>query len=167
MPTLPGYDEITELPAQVTGRVGPEHLDQNGHMNIRHYFGLGDQTLLTRFEELGFGDGYLERTGFTTFTAEHHLRYFDELRPGSEFSTHTRLLARSAKSLHVIVLLTNRSARTLAFTFEAMILHIDIAQRRTALFPDEVATALDAAIARDNSVDWTAPLGGAMAIRGG
>lgn len=160
----PTFEQVDSRPVQVCGTVGPEHLDENGHMNIRHYFGLGDDTLVNRFSALGFKDGYVEARGLTTFTAAHHLQYLAELAPGAAFSCHSLLLARSARSLHALVLGLDRTTRRLSFTFEAIIVHVDIVDRRAVPFPDDIAVVIDTAVARD-TVDWPVPISGCLGVR--
>jgi acyl-CoA thioester hydrolase len=141
--------------------VTADYIDANSHMNIRHYFALGGRAMSLRFRELGIGSSSAARTGTTMFSAEHHLRYLAECLLGHELSAHVRLLGRSTKGLHLMVLIVNRSTGVLAGTMEAATVHIDSASRRPAGFSDDVCGVLDAAIAED-AHDWPAPVCGAM-----
>lgn len=161
----PTYEQVLELAPQQVLVIPPEHIDDNGHMNIGRYFEMGGRALWTRcIDDLGMDDTYLSERAMSTFTAEHHLRYFAEILQGQEASVHTRLVARSDKVLHGVSLIVNRSTRQLACTMEFTVIHIDMATRRPTPYPDDVATLLDAALKADD-LAWPAPLCGAMGVR--
>jgi acyl-CoA thioesterase FadM len=51
MPPLDGWLEVG------AGRVGPEHIDYNGHMNVVHYRAAFDASTDGLFAHLGLGPG--------------------------------------------------------------------------------------------------------------
>jgi acyl-CoA thioesterase FadM len=66
------------------GRVGPEAIDYNGHMNVVHYRAAFDAGTDGLFAHLGLGpDDYNARTGATLMVVEDHTRYHAELAEGS------------------------------------------------------------------------------------
>jgi acyl-CoA thioester hydrolase len=163
--TTPTYEQVLELAAQKLRTVPPEYIDENGHMNIGRYFELGGHAAWERcLHDLGMDENYIPDRGLSSFTAEHHLRYFAEILEGEELSVHVRLIDRSTKVLHGTSLIVNRSRRLLACTMEFTIVHIDMATRRPVPFPDDVAVLLDAALKTDD-LAWPAPVCGAMGVR--
>ncbi|MCD9200147.1 thioesterase family protein [Aeromicrobium wangtongii] len=163
--SVPTYEQVTELPAQTVTVVPSEYIDENGHMNIGRYFELGGRALWDRcIDELGMDEDYLTARGMSTFTAEHHLRYFAEILQGQEASVHVRLIARSDKVLHGTSLIVNRTTRRLACTMEFTVIHIDMGTRRPTPFPEDVAGLLDTALKADD-LAWPAPVCGAMGVR--
>ena len=162
---LPTYDQVLELPAAIKRSVPPEYLDENDHMNIGRYLEVASHALWDVTTTVGMGQAYIEERQLSLFTAEHHLRYFSELRLAEEFSVHVRLLERSDKGLHSITFLVDRSRRIVSFTCEATLLHVDMASRRSVPYPDDIMTGLDDLIAEHGVLRWPAPISGAMGVR--
>lgn len=165
-PPLPSYEEVLQLPREVEGFVVPASFeDENGHMNIRHYLDLGAGALAEVFSRVGITDDYRGSRGLGFFTAEHHLRYLSEMHAGDRVSGHVRILERSEKVVHAMAFLVNDSGRQLAYTLEVIAPHVDLAARRTAPMPDDIARAWDDEIKASAQVAWEAPVCGAMGIR--
>ncbi len=59
-------------------KVEPAWIDYNGHLNMAYYNVLFDRAVDEVFELLGCGADYVKK-GFSTFTAEVHVRYLREL----------------------------------------------------------------------------------------
>jgi Thioesterase-like superfamily len=77
MGSLDGWLEVGR------GRVGPEHIDYNGHMNVVHYRAAFDAATDGLFAHLRLGpDDYNARTGATLMVVEEHTRYHAELAEG-------------------------------------------------------------------------------------
>ena len=162
---LPTYDQVLELPAAIKRSVPTEYLDENDHMNIGRYLEVASHALWDTTTTVGMGPAYIEERRLSSFTAEHHLRYFSELRLGEEFSVHVRLLERSEKALHSIAFLVDRSRKILSSTCEATLLHVDMATRRSVPYPDDIVAGLDGLIAEHEALRWPAPVCGAMGVR--
>lgn len=163
--SIPNYDQVTELPAQIDHDVPPEFIDENGHMNIGRYLELGGAALWRRCHtDLGMGVKHLRERGLSTFTAEHHLTYLSEMLEGERVSVHVRLIERTDKALHAVSLIVNQSQQRLACVVEAMLIHIDMGPRRPTPFPSDVVELLDIALKTDN-LAWPAPLSGSMGVR--
>ncbi|WP_375001773.1 thioesterase family protein [Aeromicrobium sp. CTD01-1L150] len=164
MSELPTVDEVRELPAVRTTVVPQSYLDENDHMNIGRYFEEASTGLWEHAIELGLGEDYIDGRGLSTFTAEHHITYLNELRLGDQLSVHVRLLERSDKVLHEMAFVVDDTHDRLACLFESTLVHVDMSARRPTPFPDDIAAVLDAEITRC-SRDWAAPVCGAMGVR--
>lgn len=164
MSASPSLEQVFELPSVTEMLVPEEFLDENMHMNISHYLTLCARGIFARCVEMGLGQDYIDDRRLTTFTAEHHIRYFAELRLGQELSVHTRLLDRSDKVLHAMVFLVNRSANALACTFEVTLVHVGMDTRTAESFPTDIADRIDLAL-KDDDYSWPAPVCGVMGIR--
>lgn len=165
MTALPTYKQVLDLPAVITRTVPEEFLDENDHMNIGRYLEVASDALQESTNAVGLGSTYITERNLSSFTAEHHLRYFSELRLGDRFSAHVRLLERSDKALHSITFLVDHAHEALSFTCEATLVHIDLATRRPTPYPDDIAAGIDALIAEQGAVAWPAPVCGAMGVR--
>ena len=164
MSELPTYDQIVQLPAVGEQVVPPEFIDENGHMNIRHYFDAASLALWRACIAAGMDESYHVERGLSLFTVEQHLRYFSEMRVGHRFTTHGRLLERSSKVVHGMAFVVSAESRSLACVFEATYIHVDMSTRRSVAIPDDMAARFDAEIARGDGLGWDAPVCGAMGV---
>ncbi|MGW1026793.1 thioesterase family protein [Streptomyces sp. NPDC002577] len=162
---IPSFDQVMELPAWMNATATPDFIDQNGHMNIRHYLELDARSTSLLCEEVGIDDSYRANRRMGVFTAEHHLRYYSEMHEGEKLSVHTRVLARSAKAMHMMAFLLDRTHERLAHTLELVLVHVDLDTRRATPIPDDIAAGFDRHIAEDAGLDWPAPVCGVMGIR--
>lgn len=165
MNTAPHFDEVVEVRSCLDAVVSPDFIDGNGHMNVRHYFDLAAKSTMVFCARAGLTETASGPRTVGLFTAELHLRYINELREGDPFSVHVRPVARSGKALHMVALMLDQSRRRLAFTYETVIVHVDLATRSAQAFPPDVGDRLDALLAEDRQLEWPAPLSGAMAVR--
>jgi acyl-CoA thioester hydrolase len=58
----------------------------------------------------------------------------------------------------------NETTIQLASTFEALITHADLKIRRSAPMPAQITQKFDVTLARDEALDWVAPVCGAMRV---
>ena len=80
-------------------------------------------------------------------------------------SSRVRLLGRSERAAHALVYLLDETKQTVACVVEEIFLHIDLATRLTAPWPDEVAAKLDARVAEHEALPFPAVTSGSLALR--
>jgi acyl-CoA thioester hydrolase len=160
----PTYDQLVDLPAYVEQPVPIAFEDVNGHLNVRHYTGIASEGLDESLVPLGIPQSWPAQ-GHACFSAEHHLTYLAELRTGDRMSSRVRLLGRSERAAHALVYLLDDTHRRLSYVTEEVFLHIDMATRRTAPWPEDVAAALDRRIAEDGALPWDADTKGCLKLR--
>jgi len=127
-PPAPNPDLPTP-PRTMFRQVPGTWVDYNGHMNESHY--------LTAFSEatdrilLWAGmDAACVDQGHSVFTVETHIRHIDEVNIGDTISVTTRVLQGGGKKLHLWHEL--RVGERLCATGEQLLLHVDLASRRSA-----------------------------------
>jgi acyl-CoA thioester hydrolase len=162
---LPTYAQILQLGTVSELVVGPEHLDINDHMTVTQYLDIAAHGMRDAYLEFGLGGEQIEIRGQTVFTAEHHLRYYSELRAGTPISVHSRLLGRSQKAMHAISFIVDAREQVLSCTLELSAVNMDFGTRRPTDFPDDSRPKMDALIAQHERLDWEAPVCGAMNLR--
>jgi acyl-CoA thioester hydrolase len=123
-------------------RVEPGWIDYNGHLNMAYYNVLFDRAVDEVYELLGCGVAYVKESRHSCYTAEVHLRYLRELHAGDPVRVTFRLLDFDAKRLHYFEELRHAEEGWLSATSENMALHVDMAARKTAPFPDRIAAML-------------------------
>jgi acyl-CoA thioester hydrolase len=139
MASLDGWLEVAR------GRVGPEHIDYNGHMNVVHYRAAFDASTDGLFAHLRLGpEEYNARTGATLMVVEEHTRYHAELAEGERYRILARLAGHSAKKLHYLLAMENLDRGVLAATHEELALHVDLTARRSTPLPPSALAAIEA-----------------------
>ena len=113
--------------------VEPGWIDYNGRLNMAYYNVLFDRAVDEVFELLGCGADYV-KTGFSTFTAEVHIRYLRELHAGEPVRVTFQLLDYDSKRMHYFEQLFHAVEGWVSATSENMSLHVDMAAKKTAPF---------------------------------
>src|ERR1044072_3644805 len=103
----------------------PQWIDYNGHLNMAYYNVLFDRAVDELFEVVGCGVDYV-KTGFSTFTAEVHVRYLRELKDGDPVRVTLQLLDYDSKRMHYFEQLWHAEENWLSATSENMSLHVDM-----------------------------------------
>jgi acyl-CoA thioester hydrolase len=122
-------------------KVEPAWIDYNGHLNMAYYNVLFDRAVDEVFELLGCGADYVKK-GFSTFTAEVHVRYLRELHEGDPVRVTFQLLEYDHKRMHYFEQLYHAEEGWVSATSENMSLHVDMAAKKVAPFPPEVVRRL-------------------------
>lgn len=125
------------------GKIKPEWIDFNGHMNVGYYvvaFDLGSMAFL---DAVGMGYTYPERRGGSTFGLEMHITYDREIHQDDPYVIHTRVLDCDRKRIHMYHEMRHGTEGWLASTNEIITMHIDMETRRSAPFPDDIMTTLN------------------------
>lgn len=137
------------------GTVLPEWIDINGHMNVAYYvlaFDFGVDALWARF---GITDEHITTTDSSTFAVESHLVYRRELKEGDPYIVTAQILAFDRKRIHQFQRMYHAQEGYLAATAEWMNLHVDLAERRVAPWPEEILAGIQSAAAAQG--DWPYP----------
>jgi len=152
------------LPLYLRKTIPADYLDIMGHMNIRWYFDLFAKSGRKFFTSYGLDDDYFRDGKFGVFTLKQFIQYFAEVRVGQTVAIHTRLIGRSEKRFQFMQFMINETTSRLASTFEALITHADLKLRLAAPMPAQIAQNFDATMSEDETLDWEAPICGAMRL---
>jgi acyl-CoA thioester hydrolase len=155
---------LEKLPLYHRKTIPSDYLDIMGHMNIRWYFDLFALSGRKFFTSHGLDEDYFRNGIFGVFTLKQFIQYFAEVLVGQTVAIHTRLIGRSDKRFHFIHFMINETTAQLAATFEALITHADLKIRRAAPMPNQIAQRFDATLAKDATLDWEAPVCGAIRL---
>jgi acyl-CoA thioester hydrolase len=160
-PVVP-LDKVTALDLVYRTTIPEAWRDENGHMNMRYYLHVYDDAGYPLVERFGLTLDYHRQHGTGGFDLEHHIHYLKEVHAGDTVAIYARLLVRSAKRIHYMLFMVNETRSTLASTFECVNSFADLTVRRTAPYPEEIAARIDAMLAKDQALDWIAPVCGVM-----
>ena len=118
--------------------VQDDWIDYNGHMNVAYYIVLFDRCVDEGLMEIGLGPDYVTSRNASFFTVEMHVSYIRELPPGSPVFATLQFLAFDRKRIRIYMELFHAEEGFLAAGCEQLFLHVDLAARRTAPFPDDI-----------------------------
>ena len=133
-------EQIAPLASPARG-LDPAWFDYNGHLNMAYYNVLFDQAVDHAFELFGCGPSYRESRNLSFFTAEAHVRYLRELKPGSMVHATVQILDFDAKRLHIWQELIHEDGWVSA-TSENLMLHVDMAGPKVSAMPDDILAAV-------------------------
>lgn len=125
------------------GRIKPEWIDFNGHMNVGYYVVAFDLGSIAFLNAVGMGLDYPKKRGGSTFGLEMHVTYDREIHLDAPFVIHTRVLDCDAKRIHMYHEMRHGADGWLAATNEIITMHIDMSTRRSAPFPDDIMETLN------------------------
>jgi len=148
-----------------SGRVEPNWIDYNGHMNVAYYvlaFDKGTDGLLDR---LGLGETYRRTTNHSIYMLEAHVTYERELKLGEPFTVETQLIDADEKRIHFFHRMHHAEHGFLAATNELLALHVDLTGPRAVALPVEAQNLIDALLAAHRRLPAPPQLGRRIAIR--
>ena len=155
---------LEALPEYHRETIPADYLDIMGHMNIRWYFELFAKAGRKFSAAHGLDTAYFQNGKAGVFTLKQFIQYFAEVRADQTVAVHSRFIGRSDKRIHFINFMINETTAQLAATFEALITHADLRTRRSAPMPARIAKNFDATLAKDETLEWQAPVCGAMRL---
>jgi acyl-CoA thioester hydrolase len=128
-------------PAPFTGtiqKVEDQWIDYNGHFNMAYYNVLFDRAGDEAFALLGLGPDYVKAANCSFFTLETHVTYVRELHAGDAVRIDTQFLDYDAKRVHYVQQMFHAGEGWLSCVTELIVMHVDMAAKRSAPFPLEV-----------------------------
>jgi acyl-CoA thioester hydrolase len=125
-------------------QIEPQWIDYNCHLNMAYYNVMFDRAIDELWLQLGIGPGYMKERNGSTFTAECHVRYLREIHLDDPVQVSVLLVAADHKRLHTFEELRHATEGWLSATSENMTIHIDMATRKTAPFPEDIRTRINA-----------------------
>jgi len=146
------------------GRVLPEWIDVNGHMNVAFYvlaFDLGVDELWSHF---GITEEHIQSTNSSTFAAESHVLYRRELKESDPYIITAQILAYDEKRIHQFQRMYHADKGFLAATAEWMNLHVDLVARRVAPWPEPILAGIAKAAKTQGEWPYPAEAGRRMRI---
>ena len=114
------------------GKVLPEWIDINNHMNVAYYVLAFDQAVDSLWEQLGITVDHINVTNSSTFAVESHITWQKELAVDEPYVITSQLLAYDAKRIHQFMRMYHAEKYFLAATAEWLNLHVDLSVRKVS-----------------------------------
>ena len=161
---LVAINKLEEISLYHRETIPSDYLDIMGHMNIRWYMSLYDKATWNLFASHGLDEEYFRERHAGAFALKHFINYFAEVRAGQTVAIRNRLLGRSDRRFHFMHFMINETTKQLASTIEALGTHADLKIRRAAPMPPEITDKFDTQLAKDQQLDWAAPVSGVIQV---
>lgn len=138
------------------GRVLPEWIDINDHMNVAYYVLAFDRGVDLLWGRFGLTDEHIEQHGSSTFAVESHVTWQREIAEGEPFVITSQVLAYDEKRIHQFMRMYHAEEHYLCATAEWMNLHVDIKVRRVAPWPPRILDNIRRYVGAQGSWPWPA-----------
>ena len=138
------------FPAPFIGKVQKvedQWIDYNGHFNMAYYNVIFDRAGDEAFDLVGLGADYVKRANASFFTLEAHVTYVRELHAHDEVRIATQFLDYDAKRVHYVQQMFHATEGWLACVTENIVMHVDMAAKKSTPFPPEVLEKIKAVCA--------------------
>lgn len=156
---------MAEVLSLYHGRVLPEWIDYNGHMNVAYYVLAFDHATDCLLDHIGLDAATREREQGSVFTLELHVSYLRELLEGTPIRATAQLLDVDAKRIHYFQSLYHAEEGYLAATCEQILLYMDMNTRRSATMPTGILAGLETLLETHRKLPVPEQAGRVIAIR--
>jgi acyl-CoA thioester hydrolase len=148
----------------IRGKVLPEWIDINNHMNVAYYVLAFDQGVDLLWSRFGLTDEYIRNHNNSTFAVESHITWQRELSEADRYIVTSQVLAFDEKRIHQFMRMYHADEHYLVATAEWMNLHVDLDVRRVAPWPHEIREFIAKFVADQGEQPWPAEAGKRMNI---
>ena len=131
-------------------KVIKEWTDYNGHLNVAFYVRVFDIAADIMLDNFKMGGESAKKDKRTTFVAEMHTNYYQEVRLAEEVETRITFVDHDKKRIHYKLSMFHKEKKYLAATNEILSLYVDLNKRKVTEFDEEKIKIMDALI-NDNS----------------
>ena len=126
-----------------TEKVIKEWTDYNGHLNVAFYVRIFDIAADVMLDNFNMGGISAKKNKKTTFVAEMHTIYKQEVRLGEEVETHLTYIDHDKKRIHYRLSMFHKEKKYLAATNEVLSLYVDLSQRKVIEFDQDRLILMD------------------------
>ncbi len=146
--------------------IKPEWLDYNNHMNVAYYVLVFDLALDELLLSLGLGEESANTTGISTMTLESHITYDQEVSLDQVVEIRLQLVDQDHKRMHLYLeMYVKGSSGYLASTLEQISMCVDLNERKSASFPDEVMAKIKILAQQQSHLERPDNIGRKIGIR--
>ncbi len=146
------------------GKVLPEWIDVNDHMNVAYYMMAFDLAVDSVWEELGITRDFVNVEDGSTFAVESHITWQNELAVAAPYFITSQLLAYDNKRIHQFMRMYHAEKHFLAATAEWLNLHVDLKLRRVSPWPAAIRDRIAVFADRQGDLQWPAEAGRQMCV---
>ena len=134
-----------------TEKVVKEYTDYNNHLNVAYYVRIFDIAADVMLDNFKMGGESAKKDKKTTFVAEMHTIYNQEVRLGEEVETHITYINHDKKRIHYRLSMFHKEKKYLAATNEVLSLYVDLNKRKVIEFDLDRLKVMDDFIKNNSS----------------
>ena len=134
-----------------TEKIIKEWTDYNGHLNVAYYIRVFDIAADVMLDNFKMGGKSAKTDKRTTFVAEMHTNYYQEVRLGEEVETHITFVDHDKKRIHYKLSMFHKEKKYLAAVNEVLSLYVDLNQRKVVEFDSGRVKIMDDFIKSNSS----------------
>ena len=134
-----------------TEKVIKEWTDYNGHLNVAFYIRIFDIAADVMLDNFNMGGESAKKDKKTTFVAEMHTIYKQEVKLGEEVETYVTYIDHDKKRIHYRLSMFHKEKKYLAATNEVLSLYVDLSQRKVVEFDPDRIKGMDDFIQNNSS----------------
>ena len=134
-----------------TEKVIKEYTDYNNHLNVAYYVRIFDIAADVMLDNFKMGGESAKKDKKTTFVAEMHTIYNQEVRLGEEVETHATYDDHDKKRIHYKLSMFHKEKKYLAATNEVISLYVEIGKRKVVEFDIDRLKLMDDFIKNNSS----------------
>ena len=132
-------------------KVIKEWTDYNGHLNVAFYVHIFDIAADVMLDNFKMGGESAKKDKRTTFVAEMHTIYKQEVRLGEEVETHFTYIDHDKKRIHYRLSMFHKQKKYLAATNEVLSLYVDLEKRKVTEFDSDRVILMDECIKKNTA----------------
>ena len=126
-----------------TEKVIKEWTDYNGHLNVAFYVHIFDIAADIMLDSFNMGGISAKKDKKTTFVAEMHTIYNQEVRLGEEVETKVTYIDHDKKRIHYRLSMFHKEKKYLASTNEVLSLYVNLNTRKVTEFDHDRIILMD------------------------
>ncbi len=134
-----------------TEKVIKEYTDYNNHLNVAYYVRIFDIAADVMLDNFNMGGESAKKDKKTTFVAEMHTIYNQEVKLGEEVETHVTYIDHDKKRIQYKLSMFHKEKKYLAATNEVLSLYVDLDQRKVVEFDPDRLKVMDDFIKSNSS----------------
>ena len=134
-----------------TEKIIKEWTDYNNHLNVAYYVRVFDIAAERMLDNFKMGGQSAKKDKKTTFVAEMHTIYNQEVRLGEEVETHLSHVDHDKKRIQYRLSMFHKEKKYLAATNEVLSLYVDLNQRKVVEFDPDRLKVMDDFIKSNSS----------------
>ena len=134
-----------------TEKIIKEWTDYNGHLNVAFYVHIFDIAADIMLDNFNMGGKSAKNDKKTTFVAEMHTIYTQEIRLGENVDTHITYVDHDKKRIHYRLSMFHKEKKYLAATNEVLSLYVNLDERKVVEFDPDRLTLMDDFIEKNSS----------------
>ena len=134
-----------------TEKVIKEWTDYNGHLNVAFYVHIFDIAADVMLDNFNMGGISAKKNKRTTFVAEMHTIYNQEVKLGEEVDTYVTYVDHDKKRIHYRLSMFHKEKKYLAATNEVLSLYVDLSLRKVTEFEADRSKLMDDFIKKNSS----------------